>query len=89
MKTSKTLEKYEKLVGKTFGKLVVIEVTKTISEFNKVNHGIKCLCECGKIVTPKVSKLTGGSIVSCGCFRDRQWAKGYYAWVKNEDKRSL
>ncbi len=53
------------LVGKRFGKLVVVE-------YDHSNHGAywKCDCDCGKkdIVLPSY-RLLNGSVKSCGCLR--------------------
>lgn len=58
------LEKKNYLIGKRFGKLVVLE------RLNKTNcSGIlwKCQCDCGKIKEVATASLTAGDVKSCGC----------------------
>ena len=54
------------LVGKRFGKLVVIEET---SKRNKKKIIWKCLCDCGNICEASSDNLISGSTKSCGCLR--------------------
>ena len=67
--TSKEYIKMQKknyLIGKTFGKLTVIERT------NKSNgSGViwKCQCECGNIKEVPTASLTTGKTKSCGCLK--------------------
>lgn len=56
---------YRNLLGKTFGKLTVIED----AGIGKNDHMWKCECLCGNIVTITSSKLTSGHNKSCGCLR--------------------
>ena len=61
------MKKYGNLVGKRFGKLVVIS-----NEAHKKGH-LVCQCDCGKIVEVRRGNLTSGSTRSCGsreCKRD-------------------
>jgi hypothetical protein len=78
-------EKYAGLLGKSFGKLTIIEVTQTVSSKNRTSHSIKCRCECGNYSTPKLPALTSGGTVSCGCVKKDKWRKAYYAWVTKQD----
>lgn len=52
------------LVGKTFGKLSVIERTDLRNHSQVV---YKCQCECGGIIYTSSSYLTNGKTKSCGC----------------------
>lgn len=57
------------LTGQKFGKLLVLEQDE--DEVNpktgqRFAHW-KCLCECGKICSPRGTALNGGTTKSCGC----------------------
>ncbi|RLI62937.1 MAG: hypothetical protein DRO67_06575 [Candidatus Asgardarchaeum californiense] len=55
------------LVGKKFGRLIVVELE---NEFNKTGRQLwKCICDCGKNVKVTTNHLTKGDTVSCGCFQ--------------------
>jgi len=56
----------ENLVGKRFGKLVVLKKSK--SKFNKA-HWL-CKCDCGKETIASTSGLKSGHTQSCGCYQD-------------------
>lgn len=52
------------LAGKRFGRLTVIETL--------YGSKVKCVCDCGNIVTVSTTDLISGHTKSCGCFkRDR------------------
>lgn len=55
-----------KLLGKTFGYLVVVGY-----QYNESNNIYlwKCLCDCGEITLAKTADLTSGGKKSCGCLR--------------------
>jgi hypothetical protein len=53
------------LVGKRYGRLLVIEKT---SERKSHTFVYRCLCDCGKYVNVPLSNLTSGNTNSCGCF---------------------
>ena len=57
------------LIGKTFGRLTVIE--RDLSK--PIGHGYDsfwiCECECGNIKSIRRSNLTRGKSLSCGCLR--------------------
>jgi hypothetical protein len=59
-------EKYKKIEGLRFGKLVVIKQIGT-SIHNKTI--LKCLCDCGKIKKTLRGSLISGRTKSCGCIR--------------------
>lgn len=57
------------LLGKKFGKLLVIDYYKSI---NKDVH-YKCLCDCGNEPIVNKQKLKNGRTKSCGCYKS-EWA---------------
>jgi len=52
------------LVGKRFGKLLVLDLVDTIGK-----KYYSCQCDCGNKTNVRTSHLTSGSISSCGCLR--------------------
>lgn len=56
----------ENLIGKRFGKLVVIG--KAPTKYDKL-HWL-CLCDCGKETVASTSGLKSGHTQSCGCYQD-------------------
>ena len=53
----------EDLIGKRFGKLVVLE---------NLPHGLKkCQCDCGNTTVVKTYNLTNGNTQSCGCLKSK------------------
>lgn len=63
-------ELYNNLIGKRFGKLVVIE------ELERSNRGqarYKCKCDCGNEIEVLGSNLLYDQTYSCGCFRKISW----------------
>lgn len=63
------------LLGKEFGKLLVLERDLT----KPIGHGQdsfwKCRCECGKEVSIRGKQLTSGKTKSCGCYRSETTTK--------------
>ena len=57
-------KEYKELIGEKFGRLTVQEIIKN----GKQNVKAKCICECGKITTPTVSRILSGKTKSCGCW---------------------
>ena len=62
------------LIGKRFGRLVVIEQ----AENNKKHRGRfwKCKCDCGNFITTRGDNLISGATKSCGCLQKEkagQW----------------
>lgn len=55
-----------KLVGKTFGKLVVVGYK---AQTEDTPFLWECICECGETTTAKTADLTSGSKSSCGCLK--------------------
>ena len=56
----------ESLIGKTFGRLTVIEETDKRRDGNII---YKCQCSCGKITEVCSKELKNGDTKSCGCLR--------------------
>jgi hypothetical protein len=54
------------ILGKRFGRIVVIEKTAKRSQESIV---WKCRCDCGKETFVSTGNLRSGNTVSCGCFR--------------------
>jgi len=68
------------LVGKSFGRLKVVEVVQLPSKCFK--YQLKCQCECGNI-----KYYTAGDLkksLSCGCLRKEKWNKAYHTWIKTQ-----
>lgn len=53
------------LIGQRFGRLVVLEYTKSAHD----HAYFACQCDCGKTHEARGSKLVEGRIVSCGCWK--------------------
>lgn len=56
----------ENVIGKRFGKLLVLENLQ-IKKHSSTLH--KCLCDCGNITEVPLSYLKSGHTKSCGCLR--------------------
>ena len=54
-------------IGKTFGRLTVIEPDIKLTNERKSGIYFKCLCECGNEHTVLLGSLTAGQVKSCGC----------------------
>ena len=52
------------MVGKTFGKLTVLEYDHT-GDRREIYY--KCQCECGNVIVTRGSSLRSGHTLSCGC----------------------
>lgn len=59
---------FKSLVGKRFGKLVVLERVEN-DRFNHVNY--KCQCDCGGITIVDAGNLRQGNTSSCGCIKSK------------------
>ena len=60
--------KFEDLTGQKFGKLIVIEE----SERKSGRSAVKCLCDCGNVVSVITYNLVSGRTKSCGCYQKQQ-----------------
>ena len=75
-----------KLIGKTFGRLTVMDVVQLPAANNRVIFRLKCICECGNCCFHEVGSIVGNNPTkSCGCLRKEKWRKGYYAWLKEQE----
>lgn len=63
------MAKYD-IAGQKFGRLTVIE---PLGDPNYVHTKWRCICECGKEVTPRCDGLRSGNSKSCGCIQ-KEWA---------------
>ena len=57
----------KELIGKRFGRLVILDVYENVRDKN--SHGYKCLCkcDCGKTTEKWEYHLKSGAVKSCGC----------------------
>lgn len=63
----------DELIGKKFGKLLVLEYEKREKAERKDRHGTyKCLCDCGNIAHPRKNALLTGRSTSCGHCHQKQ-----------------
>lgn len=70
----KRLENYKKeLIGKRFGRLVVLDVYNEREKGN-YQYKLKCKCDCGKITNPLLISVVGknANVTSCGCVREER-----------------
>ena len=60
------------LIGKTFGKLLVIERADNIlNPSGTTTVCWRCQCECGNETVVRACNLLSGSTISCGCYQKR------------------
>ena len=72
--------KHPDLIGKRFGRLVVIGLSSEKDKYSK--RLFNCRCDCGKEVIVPSGNLLGGNTKSCGCLRDEVRIK----WKSIEEK---
>ena len=66
------MDRVENIVGKKFGKLLVVEETGFITHNSgKRSRVYKCLCDCGNYCEIQHQYLTYGDTTSCGCIRSK------------------
>jgi len=70
------------LVGKRYGRLVVIEKADSL----KGHARWRCKCDCGKECVVHGSSLRSGNTKSCGCYKTEN-ARKLYSTVRQNDKR--
>lgn len=70
---------YEDLIGKKFGKLLVIEMS--YSKYDKL-HWL-CQCDCGNKTTVSTSGLKSGHTKSCGCHQDETASNVHFVDLTN------
>ena len=59
------------LIGKRYGKLVIQKVIRE----NGKEARVECLCDCGDITTPLLSRVLNNKVHSCGCYRSEKSAQ--------------
>lgn len=70
------MHKKNDLIGKRFGKLVVVSQAKTRCTPNGTNVTYwNCLCDCGNVKEIRYGSLINGYALSCGCFRKESVSK--------------
>ena len=67
------MKKTKSLVGRKYGKLLVLAETNKLEARYKV---WECRCECGKITFVNTKKLKRGTITNCGCIPKNKTKKG-------------
>ena len=70
------------LVGKRYGRLVVIEKADSL----KGHVRWRCKCDCGKECVVHGSSLRSGNTKSCGCYKTEN-ARKLYSTARQNDKR--
>ncbi len=71
-------------IGKRFGRLVVEAVEKRPNDHVK---WVRCICDCGRMKSVRLSSIRSGFTQSCGCLnREKHTRHGYLA--KNYPHRS-
>jgi len=61
------LHKYDDLIGRKFGKLVVLELSSRQDCNGHIHRIAKCQCDCGKTTMSYLSSLLHRNVHSCGC----------------------
>lgn len=61
---------FHKLIGKRFGRLVVIDKASPIKEGTqgRLRPAVLCRCDCGDEKVVRISSLMRGACKSCGCY---------------------
>lgn len=73
-------------IGKKFGRLVILSYEGK-AKFSKTL--VKCLCDCGEIITKELPDVRNGHTKSCGCLRKEATAKnktGNRFKLKNKER---
>lgn len=73
--SQETLEKYNSLVGKKIGKLLVL---RSVDDGN-----FRCMCDCGKEFSVDKASVFSGNTQSCGCARMDTYLKNQEAKYKS------
>lgn len=61
-------------VGEKFGRLTIIN-KDTVFKYGQNVTMANCKCECGKDYTARLTSITNGRIISCGCWKAEQASK--------------
>lgn len=64
------MNQQKSLIGKKFGRLLVLEDSGERTSCGGVKY--KCLCDCGKYSITARSELISGRASSCGCYRSEK-----------------
>lgn len=59
------------LEGKRYGKLTIKRVIREKGKDSRV----ECICDCGNITTPLLSRVINNKVYSCGCYRSEKSIK--------------
>lgn len=59
--------KDEDLIGKRFGKLTIVEMTRIKEKNGKLGRYALCKCDCGTMKYISISNLVAKNTISCGC----------------------
>jgi len=81
VKPNKTGPKLNDLIGKRFGRLVVLKLHKITKDYSFY----KCKCDCGKTKIFRRDALLSGTTNSCGCFRREEHIKRLKKLRKGKD----
>lgn len=86
------------LTNKKFGRLLAIELAEpAFNTYGKTVRRWLCHCDCGNTTIVRVSKLTSGKTISCGCFHKEicsamfkthgmRHTREYESWASMKDR---
>ena len=81
-----TIEEHNNNIGKTFGRLTVLQVIIKQTKRGERIVYYQCQCECGNKTDVYSLNLLSGKTSSCGCYRNEQIRKANYIGNKYEEK---
>lgn len=85
-KRSSSCGHYKDYSGQKFGRLILLE---NLRKFKDRYTYYKCLCDCGKIVTIRLSHIIQGLIKSCNCLNTELKKQRLYNSELTDEERSL
>lgn len=93
MTRAKQPDEFKEHIGKTYGRLTVVEILPRVQgPYGRMKQAeALCKCECGNMTTAPISALTRGKWTSCGCAK-HDWherKKGQYFGSYVADKQSF
>ena len=65
--TNKSRLVLEGVIGKKFGRLIIVEITGASTVGKQKRRIVRCVCECGTVKLVPLTYLKRGQISSCGC----------------------
>lgn len=68
--------RYRDLAGQRFGQLVVLQLDRLEGEARHRRVYWNCRCDCGREKVVRGDGMTGGVVVSCGCYGAKARSKG-------------